>query len=47
MESGLCRHQSGTRFTTTFPAVQTHFVRLNILDATQAPIIWEFQVFAK
>ena len=39
--------KAGTRFTTTFPAVQTHFVRLNILDATQAPIIWEFQVFAK
>jgi alpha-L-fucosidase len=39
--------KAGTRFTTTFPAVQAHFVRLNILDSTQAPTIWEFQVFAK
>jgi len=39
--------RAGTRFTTTFPAVQARFVRLNILDATQAPTIWEFQVFAK
>jgi len=39
--------KAGTRFTTTFPAVQARFVRLNILDSTQAPTIWEFQVFAK
>ena len=39
--------KAGTRFTTGFPAVQARFVRLNILDSTQAPTIWEFQVFAK
>jgi len=39
--------KAGTRFTTHFPAVQARFVRLNILDSTQAPTIWGFQVFAK
>ena len=39
--------KAGTRFTTTFPEVQARFVRLNILDSTQAPTILEFQVFAK
>ena len=38
---------AGTRFTTNFPAVQARYVRLNILDSTRAPTIWEFQVFAK
>ena len=37
----------GSSVTTNFPAVQARFVRLNILHATQAPTIWEFQVFAK
>ena len=39
--------KAGPRFTTTFPAVQARFVRLNILDSSQAPTLWEFQVFAK
>lgn len=39
--------QAGTHFTTNFPAVQARDVRLNILDSTKAPTIWEFQVFAK
>ena len=39
--------RAGTRFTTTFPVVQARFVRLNILDSSQAPTLWEFQVFAK
>ena len=39
--------KAGTRFTTSFPTVQARFVRLNVLDSTQAPTIWEFQVFAK
>jgi alpha-L-fucosidase len=38
---------AGTRFTTNFPAVQARYVRLNILDSTRPPTIWEFQVFAK
>jgi alpha-L-fucosidase len=39
--------KAGTRFTTTFTAVQARYVRLNILDSTRPPTIWEFQVFAK
>jgi len=39
--------RAGTRFTTTFPAAQARFMRLNILDSSQAPTLWEFQVFAK
>ena len=38
---------AGTHFTTTFPAVQARYVRLNILDSTHPPTIWEFQVFSK
>jgi alpha-L-fucosidase len=38
---------AGTHFTTTFPAVQARHVRLNILDSTRPPTIWEFQVFSK
>lgn len=39
--------QAGTSFSATFPGVKAKYVRLNILDATRAPTIWEFQVFAK
>jgi alpha-L-fucosidase len=38
---------AGTHFTTTFPAVQARHVRLNILDSSRPPTIWEFQVFSK
>jgi alpha-L-fucosidase len=38
---------AGADFSATFPAVQARFVRLNILDATRPPSIWEFQVFEK
>jgi hypothetical protein len=38
---------AGADFSATFPAVQARFVRLNILDATRPPTIWEFQVFEK
>ena len=38
---------AGTNFATTFPPVQARYVRLNILDSTRPPTIWEFQVFAK
>ena len=39
--------KAGTDFSTTFPAVTARHVRLNILDASKAPSIWEFQVFPK
>lgn len=39
--------RAGTDFSTTFPAVTARHVRLNILDASKAPSIWEFQVFPK
>ena len=39
--------KAGTQFTTSFPTVQARYVRLNILDSSRAPTIWEFQVFAK
>ena len=39
--------KAGTRFSINFPPVQARQVRLNILDSTRAPTIWEFQVFAK
>ncbi|HOC00444.1 MAG TPA: alpha-L-fucosidase [Verrucomicrobiota bacterium] len=38
---------AGTDFATTFPPVEARHVRLNILEATRPPTIWEFQVFAK
>lgn len=38
---------AGTAFTQTFPAVQARLLRLNILDSTKPPTIWEFQVFAR
>ena len=37
--------QAGTDFGTTFPPMQARYVRLNILDSTRPPTIWEFQVF--
>ena len=39
--------RAGTDFTATFPPVRGRYVRLNILDSTRPPTIWEFQVFAK
>ena len=39
--------KAGTHYTKTFPAVQARYVRLNILDSTRPPTIWEFQVFDK
>jgi alpha-L-fucosidase len=39
--------RAGTDFRATFPPVRARQVRLNILDATRPPTIWEFQVFAK
>jgi len=39
--------QAGSDFKAAFPAVPACFVRLNILDSTRPPTIWEFQVFAK
>lgn len=36
---------AGTDFTTSFPPVEARFVRLNILDSSRPPTIWEFQVF--
>ena len=38
---------AGTNFATAFRPVQARYVRLNILDATRPPTIWEFQVFSK
>jgi hypothetical protein len=39
--------QAGTDFSATFPPAQARYVRLNILDSTPPPTIWEFQVFAR
>ncbi len=39
--------KAGTNFSTTFPPVEARYVRLNILDSTRPPTIWEFQVFSK
>jgi alpha-L-fucosidase len=38
---------AGTDFSMSFPAVEARYVRLQILDSTRPPTIWEFQVFAK
>lgn len=35
------------RHTHAFPSVTARFVRLNILDATDSPTIWEFEVLPK
>jgi alpha-L-fucosidase len=35
----------GREFRATFPPVTTSRVRLNILEATEGPTIWEFQLF--
>jgi alpha-L-fucosidase len=37
--------KAGKNFSASFPAVKARFVRLNILDSTLPPTIWEFQVF--
>jgi alpha-L-fucosidase len=39
--------KAGVNFTTSFPPVTARYVRLNILDSTRPPTLWEFQVFAK
>jgi alpha-L-fucosidase len=39
--------KAGTDFSTPFAPVEARYVRLNILDSTRPPTIWEFQVFAK
>jgi alpha-L-fucosidase len=39
--------KAGASFSTTFAPVQARHVRLNILDSSRPPTIWEFQVFAK
>jgi len=36
----------GDKFSAEFPAVRARYVRLNILEATESPSIWEFQVFS-
>ncbi len=35
----------GRNFTAKFPPVTTRIVRLNILEATEGPTIWEFQLY--
>jgi len=37
--------KAGKKFSAEFTAVQARYVRLNILEATFAPTIWEFQLF--
>ena len=41
----LAGEQAGKQYTNSFPAVTGRYVRLNILEATFAPTIWEFEVF--
>ena len=36
----------GADFRRSFPAVTARHVRLNILEATEGPTIWEFRLFA-
>jgi hypothetical protein len=38
--------KAGTDFHADFPPVIARYVRLSILDATFAPTIWEFELFA-
>ncbi len=35
----------GRNFTRTFPPLTTQYVRLNILDASEGPTVWELQLF--
>jgi alpha-L-fucosidase len=44
-QTALSGTKVGVNYTQTFPPVQARYVRLHILDATNAPTIWEFQVF--
>ena len=37
--------KAGEAFSADFPQVKARYVRLNILDATFAPSIWEFELF--
>ena len=37
--------KAGTNFKANFKPVTARYVRLNILDATSAPTIWEFELF--
>ena len=39
--------RAGTDFSAAFPTVQARFVRLEIIDSSRPPTIWEFQVFSK
>jgi alpha-L-fucosidase len=36
----------GDKLELKFPSITARYVRLNILDATEGPTIWEFQLFA-
>lgn len=36
--------EAGTSFSRSFPPVEGRYVRLNILEASRAPTIWEFQL---
>jgi alpha-L-fucosidase len=38
---------AGTGFKASFPPVQARFVRLNILEASNAPTLWEFGLYPK
>ena len=37
--------KAGKKFACDFPPVKARYVRLNILEATNSPTIWEFQLF--
>jgi alpha-L-fucosidase len=37
----------GTDYTSAFQSVRAGYVRLNILEATDSPTLWEFQVFGE
>jgi alpha-L-fucosidase len=38
---------AGTSYSASFSPVRAKYVRLNILESTRPPTIWEFRVFAK
>lgn len=38
--------KAGKAFSAKFPPVKARYVRLNILDATFAPTLWEFELYA-
>lgn len=41
----LSGNKAGKAFNAKFPPVKARYIRLNILDATFAPTIWEFELF--